>query len=190
MWGCDVGRNGERRRWALQASVADVAGVVVVEQVVSARSAARADGSAQGLQVVDDRGHGGLAHVRTVGVGAAGVSILIVPIVGAGLRIGIFDLLGRWSGDVAVAIAVPHGIGVAEHDVVGAGASHDRLVHVVAQGVVVGEKLHVGSVALLHVIETESVGTFACGHLGEGIGAWSAVAAGAVVHFDPGEEVA
>jgi hypothetical protein len=115
--------------------------------------------------------------------------LTIVPVVGTGLRVGIFDLLGGRSGDVAVAIAIPQSIGVAEHDVVGAGAAHYGLMHVVVQGVVVSQKLHVRSVALLHVVETQRVGAFAGGHLGERDGPRFTVAAGAVHHLDPGEEV-
>ena len=56
------------------------------------------------------------------------------------------SLCGGTAG-IAVAIAEPDGIAVAEHDVVGARAAIDGLVEVVAHRVVVGEVLEVGSVA-------------------------------------------
>ena len=90
-------RSGRKRECGVgrfQASIADVAGVVVVKQVVGAGRAAWADGGTQGLQVVHDRGHTGLAQVGAIAVAAAGIAVLIVPVVGTGLRIGIFNLLG------------------------------------------------------------------------------------------------
>ena len=91
---------------------------------------------------------------------------LLVP----GARIGIFDFIHDAgvgsSGDrpstlcggvcgVAVAVAEPDRVAVAEHDVVGAGAAVDGLVEVVAHRVGVGEALEVGRVALLHVVEAQ-----------------------------------
>ena len=53
----------------------------------------------------------------------------------------------RRHGRMAVAVAEPDHVAVAEHDVVRAGAAIDGLVEVVAHRVVVGELLEVGSVA-------------------------------------------
>jgi len=52
---------------------------------------------------------------------------------------------------------------MSEHDVVGAGASIDGLVEVIAHRVLVCETLEVGSVTLLHVIESESSRPFTGG---------------------------
>ena len=68
---------------------------------------------------------------------------------------------------IAVPVAEPDRVAVAEHDVVGAGAAVDGLVEVVAHGVVVGQALEVGHVALLHVVEAQRGGAFA-GGLGRG----------------------
>ena len=54
-------------------AVAEVARVVVVQQIVVARFAARIDGGRKRLQVVHDRGDARLGRVRAVGVGAAAV---------------------------------------------------------------------------------------------------------------------
>ena len=50
---------------------------------------------------------------------------------------------------------------MSEHDVVGAGASIDGLVEVIAHRVLVCETLEVGSVALLDIVEAHGSGSFA-----------------------------
>ena len=77
-----------------------------------------------------------------------------------------FNVVVRRNGGIALAVAEPDHIAVAEHDVVGAGAAVDRLVEVVAHRVVVGEALEVRRVALLHVVEAERRGAFAGGRVG------------------------
>jgi hypothetical protein len=55
---------------------------------------------------------------------------------------------------LAVAVAIVDGIAGSNSNVIRPGAAHDGLVEVIVQGVLVREFLHVGGVALLHVIET------------------------------------
>ena len=62
---------------------------------------------------------------------------------------------------VAVAVAEPDRVAVAEHHVVGAGSALGRLVVVVAHRVAVGELLQIGRVALLDVVEAHRGRAFA-----------------------------
>src|SRR5579872_1210010 len=180
------GRNGENRvgRAGIQEGIlalAEIAGIVIVQEIVVPFFAARID--FEGLQVIHDGSDSGLTGIRAVAVrastvrrratGAGAVAILGIPIVGAHGGIGIFDLVQahavcRAGGDLMrrnrgmpVAVAEPDHVAVTEHDVVGAGAAVDGLVEVIAHGVVVGEGLEVGCVALLDVIEAEGGGAFA-----------------------------
>jgi hypothetical protein len=114
---------------------------------------------------------------------------LIVPVIRARLRVRIFNLIGRRSRDVSVTVAVVHSVGVTEHDVIRAGATHNGLVHIVAEGVVVGEELHVRSVATLNVIDSESSRTFARRLVREGIRLRISIAARSDGDFGPGEQV-
>ena len=68
-------------------------------------------------------------------------------------RIGIVDAAGRRRHGVALAVAEEHLIGKAQRNAVRSGAAHDRLMIVVAHGVLVGEEFQIGHVVLLHVEE-------------------------------------
>ena len=54
---------------------------------------------------------------------------------------------------IAVAIAKPDRVAGAEHDVIGAGPAFDRLMEIVAHRIGVGQRLEIGHVPLLDVIE-------------------------------------
>ena len=169
-------------------ALAEVAGIVIVQQVVVAHFAVRIHGVRKRLEIFHDRGDSRLRGVGAVAVGAAAVgrgtvraaavTIFCVPVVGAGRGIGIFNFVHHagvgscrdprstlCGGSLAWPSAVGEvdGIAVAEHDVVGAGAALHGLVEVVAHRVGVGEILEVGSVALLHVVEAERGGAFTGG---------------------------
>ena len=169
-------------------AIAEVARVVVVQQIVVSGLAAQRNLRFQRLQILRNRRHARLSHVRTRGVGTAAkgrrpertpaVAIFRVPVVGFGRRIWIFDFvhnscirgacrnqhLMRRNCRVALAVAEPDHVAVAEHDVVGAGATVDGLVEVVAHRIVISELLEVRHVAVLDVIKAHCRGTFAGGH--------------------------
>ena len=141
----------------------------------------------QRLEIVHDRRDAGLRRIGAIGVrsaagrsrteGTAAVTIFRIPVVGARGRIRIFDFIHhagigrarcdhdvvRRSGGVAVAIAEPDGVAVAQHDVIRAGAAIHGLVEVVAHRVIVGEALEVRGVAVLDVVEAHRRGSFAGG---------------------------
>jgi hypothetical protein len=112
-----------------------------------------------------------------------------VVVVSGGLWIGVLDLV-RWrrNGNT-VGVGVEDGVAEAEHDVVGTGATHDGLVEVVVESVLVSEFFEVRSVTLRHVVEGHGSGTFAGAGVGEVARLGGAVAAGADGGFNPGEEV-
>src|SRR5213078_3606501 len=87
----------------------------------------------QRRQIIADRLDAGLRGIGAIGVGPASVAVLGVPIVGAGHRIGVLDLVRRRSRRAAVGIGVEHRAAIADRDLIGAGAAHDRLVVVVAE---------------------------------------------------------
>ncbi len=95
---------------------------------------------------------------------------------------------------MALAVAEPDQIGVAEHDVVGAGATIHGLVEVVAHGVSIGEALQVRRVTLLHVVETECRGTLPRGFARRGVvggevsSLREAIGAGAYRGLNPGKQ--
>ncbi|GCC49242.1 hypothetical protein chiPu_0033451, partial [Chiloscyllium punctatum] len=166
---------------------------VVVQEIIVARFAIRVDPDA--LQIVQDRLDTGLACIRAVAVGAAAghrarlegrreaavsagaVAVLGVPIVGAGSRIRILDLMhdagiGRAAENlnavrrhrgVAVSVAEVDHVGMTEHDVVGTGAAVDGLVEVVAHRIFLRQRGEVRHVTLLHVVEAERRRTLARG---------------------------
>ena len=125
----------------------------------------------------------GVIRRRIAGIVTVPVPIFRVPVVGAGCRVGVFNLIHdalvwigpsvvsrredklviRWHGGISVAIAEPDRVGVAKHDVIGACASKEGLVEVIADGVLIGQALEVGSIALLHVVESEGGRSFAGG---------------------------
>ena len=76
-------------------AVAVIAGIVVVQQVIVAVLAVQRDRRLQRLQVFGDRADAGLAGVGAGAVGSAGIAVLGVIVVGAGLRVGVLDLVGR-----------------------------------------------------------------------------------------------
>src|SRR4029077_11732676 len=108
-----------------------VSGIVIVEQIVVSRIAIRTDGAVERMQIAHHRTNARRSCVRAVAVssatvgggaiGAAAIAIFGVPIIGASLRIGVFDfvdysgvgaagsdqLIVRGCGGVAVAVAEP-----------------------------------------------------------------------------------
>ena len=66
----------------------------------------------------------GLSDVTAIGVAAAGVTVLIVVVVGSRLGVRILNLVEGRRGEVAVAVAERERIGVAEHNVIGARSAH------------------------------------------------------------------
>src|SRR5579863_1214572 len=225
----DAGNGGRRNREhgvggvGVQEGVfaaAEVAGVVVVQQVVVTGFAVRIHWLGERREEFHNRGDSGLRGVGAVGVRAAtvrrgaeraaAVAVFGVPVVGAGRGIGIFDFInyaGVWAAllyqnvvrrylGIACTVCKVDGVAVAQHDVVGTGATADGLMEVVAHRVSVSERLEVGSVTLLHVVEAESRGAFT-GCRGAGrvlcveIGRLSqTVGAGADGNFDPREQAA
>ena len=180
--------------------------------------AVRIDRMRERLEIFHNRGDSWLRGVRAVAVGAAAVrgrtvrtaavTILRVPVVGAGAGLGFStssttpafavpgstsDVVGWYLG-MALAVAEPDGIAVAEHDVVEAGTAADGLVEIVAHRVIIGEALEVGRVALLHIVEAQGGGAFTGGGgagqvVGVEIGGLGqAVGAGADGDFHPGEQ--
>src|ERR1700685_2397421 len=142
------GGSGERKRIRgrkRRRTVAVEAGVVVVEDVVVSGFTVGFNRACQRSQIIHDGSNAGLAEVGAVHVAAAAsatrssVAVVVIPVVGAGLRVRIFDLIGRWGQRFAFAIAVPDGIGEAELNVIGHGAAHHGLMEVVAQGVLPGQ---------------------------------------------------
>ena len=161
-------------------AVAEVSGVVVVQQVIVARLAARIDRPRQRLQIVHDRANAGLRGVRAVGVGAAAVrrraetnrrrsrppcTSCWYAVAGFGFStssttpalavpVATSDLCGGVAG-ISLAIAEPDRVAVAEHDVVRARSAVHRLVEVVAHRILVGQLLEVRHVAVLHVVKAQ-----------------------------------
>ena len=70
-----------------------------------------------------------------------------------GLRIGIVDAAGRRRRRVALAVTEKYLIGKAKRHAVGPRSTHDRLMIIVAHGVIVGEKFQERHIAFLHVEE-------------------------------------
>ena len=84
-------------------AVAEIARIVVVEQVVVARLAVRIDRSRQRLEIVHDRSDARLVLIRAFGIGPAAVrgraegptaiAVFRVPVIRAAGWIGIFDFV-------------------------------------------------------------------------------------------------
>jgi hypothetical protein len=186
-------RNGEGRIRNIVVGVgvgaiAKVAGIVIVEQVVVAWIALGVNFARQAGQVLEDGENARCIRVRAVAVGAAAgnraaskapsaVTVFGAPVFGAGLRIGIFDLVDdsgvrsasehfytfrRFRG-VAMGIAEEESITKTQHDAVGSGAAHYWLVVVIAHGVGVGQIVQVWRIAFLHVVKAHGGGTFTSG---------------------------
>ena len=92
-----------------------------------------------------------------------------MPIGGVPGSSGLTGLCGGVAG-VAVAVAEPDRVARAEHDVIGAGAAHHRLMIVVAHRIGVGEVLEIRRVALLDVVEAHRGRAFAGRRVGEPAG--------------------
>ena len=108
------------------------------------------------IQVIPDRLDAGLCGIRTFGEVAVEIQVHGVNVVRAGKRIGIGDVRGRGRG-IAVAVGPEDRIAGAQHHVIRAGAAHDRLMIVVAHGVLVGEGLQDRNVSLLDVVERHGI---------------------------------
>lgn len=104
-------------------------------------------------------------------------------------RIGRIDRVVGRHGCVAVVIAEPYQVAVAEHDVVGAGPAPHGLMKIVAHGIVVGECLEVRHVALLDVVEAHRGRAFASRRIGEARRLRLAVLTDADRHFHPGKQI-
>src|ERR1700681_1897885 len=123
--------------------------IVVVHQIIVIW---RAVGfrHAVAIELLVDRGHARRRRVGTVHVRTAAVTVLGIVVVGSGDRIGIFDLVAVGNGGGAVeAFRVGEEGRMARDErlEIGARAAHDRLVVVVADRVLVGERFEDRSVA-------------------------------------------
>jgi len=158
-------------------AIAEIARIVVVQQVVVAFLAVRVDWPRERPQVFADLPYARLIRVGAVAVTSAAmnggpetsatVSILSPPVVGARDRVGVLNFVHgacvrratpdefvvRRLGRCATGIAKPDGIAKAQHDAVGARAAHNRLVIIVAHRIMVGELLEIGHVALQDIVE-------------------------------------
>src|SRR5712664_509273 len=218
------GWNGERRvvNKAVGVSVGTVAkisGIVVVQQIVVAFLAVRADGASQRAEVIPNGPNARLRRVGAVAVTSAtvnggsesssAVSVLSPPVVGARDRVGVLNFVHsagirsatpdefvvRRLGRCASSIAKPDGVAKAKHDAVGASAAHDGLVIVVAHRITIGEFLEIGHVTLQDVVEAHGGRAFTrCFRGRRIIGAEvrrlrRAIYVGADGQFGPGEKI-
>src|SRR5882757_723353 len=127
---------------------------VVSNEIVIPLDAIRVYWPLERLKIVRHSRNTGLADIAAIDITAAAVAILIVEVICGRLWVGIFNLIdGRYSRDT-VGVRIKDGVAKTEHDVVGAGATHDGLVKVVIDGVFVGKLFEIRSVAFRHVIET------------------------------------
>ena len=90
---------------------------------------------------------------------------------------------------IAIAVAEPNPVTCSQHDVIGAGSAHHRLVEVVAHRVVISEQLEIGRIALEHVVEAHRGGTFFGRCVVEIRRLRLTIRSSAYRHFDPGPEV-
>ena len=134
-------------------AAADEGWNIIVEQIIGVRRAVRID--ALRRQIADDRSDAGLANIEAVGIAAAAVAVLGVEVVGARLRIGVFDLVRRRRSRRAVGILIIERVGVAEHHLVGEGTAHYRLMIVVVKGVFVCQLGQIRHVAFGDVIKAQ-----------------------------------
>src|SRR5205085_4673655 len=101
---------------------------------------------------------------RLIGVGAfaiaaSRIAVLRVVVVGSGLRIGILDLVARWGGRVSLGILVVGHIARTQHNVVRPSSTHDRLMIIIADSVVIADELEIGGIACTHVVIPHVEGT-------------------------------
>src|SRR5262249_12970990 len=132
------------------------AGPRVVDHVVAVGGAVRRrqiGPPGERLQVVDDRLDAGLGRIPALGPAA----VVYVPGVGRALLVGVGDLRRPRLARGARHRLPGDRVTGAEHDVLHAGPPHDRLVVVVAHGVLVGQPLEHGCVATQHVVEAHGV---------------------------------
>src|SRR6185437_3520179 len=109
-----------------------VAGVVIVEYVVTPWLAVLECLVRKRRQEGVDRADAWLLAVRALGVRAARVTVLAVVVVGAGLRVRVLDLVRRWLCRPASSVLEGRREAGAERDVVSAGTALHCLVVVVA----------------------------------------------------------
>lgn len=79
--------------------------IVIVEQIVVAGLAVRVDRPFERFKVIHDGRYAWLARIRTVAIRATRVAILRVEVIGASLRIRVFNFVRRRHGRVARAVA-------------------------------------------------------------------------------------
>src|SRR6266478_8472294 len=200
-------------------AITEIAGIVVVQQVVVAFLAVWVDWPRERPQVFADLSYARLLRVGAVAIASTAVnggaetsptvSILSPPVVGARDRVGVLnfvhragvrratpdELVVRRLGRCATGIAKPDGIAKTQHDAVGARAAHHRLVIVVAHRILIGELLEIGHVALQDVVKAHGGRAFArCFRSGRIIGAEvrrlrHAIHIGADGYFGPGEKI-
>src|ERR1700735_2028485 len=128
-----------------------IGGTIVVDEIVVAWLAAGR--TMLRLQVRDDLRDAWLRQVGAVHIGAALVPVLLVPVVRTGPRIRIFDQPSRRRRGVSIAVTIESEIAGAQVDEAGARASHDPLVKVVTDRIVVGDKFENWYISLRHIVE-------------------------------------
>jgi hypothetical protein len=67
--------------------------------------------------------------------------------------------VGWWSGRIALTVAPENGVAGAQHYMVRARTAHDRLMEIVAHGILIGEALQEWNVAFLNVVKRHRVAT-------------------------------
>src|SRR5262249_2380253 len=106
---------------------------VVDEIIMPGLTIAAVEGAVgQGPEECLDRRDAGLRGIGTADIGAAAIARLRVPIVGAGPRVGILDLVGGWHGWFSV-LEIDPDIAGREREVIGARPTHHRLMVVVGE---------------------------------------------------------
>src|SRR5882757_130046 len=147
------GRDREGRILRSKRAVAVIAGIVIINEIVVPLDAIRVYWPLERLKIVRHSRNTRLADIAAIDITAAAVAILIVKVICGRLWVGIFNLIdGRYSRDT-VGVRIKDGVAKTEHDVVGAGATHDGLVKVVIDGVFVGKLFEIRSVAFRHIVE-------------------------------------
>src|SRR6266481_2867487 len=112
----------------------------------------------KGCEVVANWRNTGLRGIAAFGEVAVEIDVHRVLIVRAWQRIRIGDM-GRRSCRNAIAVGPENGVAAAQHDVVSPRTAHERLMKVVAHGVLIGEALENRSVSGLDVVEGHGVAT-------------------------------
>src|SRR6202008_4001931 len=90
---------------------------------------------------------------------------------------------------MALTVGDPDAIARSEHDVVGAGSTHHRLMEVVAHRVMVGKIFEVRRVTLQHVVEAHGSRAFLRAQIVETRGLRFSIRSGANRGLDPGPQV-